>query len=47
MSSKTKTTATKEDSKPALVPKLRFPEFRKAEIWHAKTRSREEEGGME
>jgi type I restriction enzyme S subunit len=27
MSSKTKTTATKEDDKPALVPKLRFPGF--------------------
>ena len=33
MSSKTKTTATKEDGKPALVPKLRFPEFRDAEGW--------------
>lgn len=28
MSSKTKTTATKEEAMPALVPKLRFPEFR-------------------
>ena len=28
MSSKTKTTATKEEATPALVPKLRFPEFR-------------------
>jgi type I restriction enzyme S subunit len=27
MSSKTKTTATKEETTPALVPKLRFPEF--------------------
>ena len=27
MSSKTKTTATKEEVKPALVPKLRFPGF--------------------
>ena len=27
MSSKTKTTATKEEARPALVPKLRFPEF--------------------
>ena len=27
MSSKTKTTATKEEATPALVPKLRFPEF--------------------
>jgi type I restriction enzyme S subunit len=33
MSSKTKTTATKEEAKPALVPKLRFPEFRKEEAW--------------
>jgi type I restriction enzyme S subunit len=34
MSSKTKTTATKEESTPALVPKLRFPEFRGAVAWH-------------
>ena len=33
MSSKTKTSATKEEAKPALVPKLRFPEFRGAEGW--------------
>jgi type I restriction enzyme S subunit len=33
MSSKTKTTATKEDGKPALVPKLRFPAFRDMERW--------------
>jgi type I restriction enzyme S subunit len=33
MSSKTKTTATKEEATPALVPKLRFPEFRNAEGW--------------
>lgn len=33
MSSKTQTMATKEEAKPALVPKLRFPEFRKAEGW--------------
>ncbi|THD09386.1 restriction endonuclease subunit S [Metallibacterium scheffleri] len=33
MSSKNKTTATKEEAKPALVPKLRFPEFRGAEAW--------------
>ncbi len=33
MSSKTKTTAMKEDAKPALVPKLRFPEFRGAGEW--------------
>ena len=36
MSSKTKTTATKEEATPALVPKLRFPEFRKAEGWTEK-----------
>lgn len=34
MTSKTKVTATKEDAKPALVPKLRFPEFRGAEGWN-------------
>jgi type I restriction enzyme S subunit len=34
MSSKTQATATKEEAKPALVPKLRFPEFRGAEGWH-------------
>lgn len=33
MSSKTKTTATKEEAKPALVPKLRFPEFQKLREW--------------
>ena len=33
MSNKTKTTATKEKAKPALVPKLRFPEFRGAKAW--------------
>ncbi|HRK77719.1 MAG TPA: restriction endonuclease subunit S [Thiobacillus sp.] len=33
MSSKTKTTATKEEARPALVPKLRFPVFREAEEW--------------
>jgi type I restriction enzyme S subunit len=33
MSSKRKTSATKEDGKPALVPKLRFPEFCNAEGW--------------
>jgi type I restriction enzyme S subunit len=33
MSSKPKTTATKEEATPALVPKLRFPEFRNAEGW--------------
>ncbi len=33
MSSNKKTTAPKDDGKPALVPKLRFPEFRGAEGW--------------
>lgn len=33
MSSKTKTTATTEEARPTLVPKLRFPEFRGAEGW--------------
>ena len=33
MNSKTKTTATKEEAPPALVPKLRFPEFRDEEGW--------------
>jgi type I restriction enzyme, S subunit len=33
MSSKTKTTATKEEATPALVPRLRFPEFRNAKGW--------------
>ena len=33
MSSKTKTTATKEEATPALVPKLRFPEFRESDGW--------------
>ena len=33
MSSKTKTTATMEEATPALVPKLRFPEFRGAVTW--------------
>ena len=33
MSSKTKTTATKEEARSALVPKLRFPEFRGAKMW--------------
>ena len=34
MKAKTKTTATKEEATPALVPKLRFPEFRETEAWH-------------
>jgi len=33
MSSKTKTTATKDEATPALVPKLRFPQYREAEGW--------------
>lgn len=33
MSSKKKSTATKDDGKPALVPKQRFPEFRGAAGW--------------
>ena len=33
MSSNKKTTATKEDGKPTLVPKLRFPEFRNDGEW--------------
>jgi type I restriction enzyme S subunit len=36
MSSKTKTTATQEAATPALVPKPRFPEFRRAEAWRVK-----------
>lgn len=37
MSSKTNTTATKEEAKPALVPKLRFPGFRKLKGWSQTT----------
>ncbi len=33
MSSKKKTIATKAGGKPAMVPKLRFPEFREADEW--------------
>jgi type I restriction enzyme S subunit len=36
MSSKNKTTPTKDDAKPALAPNLRFPEFRKEDGWHVK-----------
>ena len=36
MSSKTKIAAAKDDAKPALVPKLRFPEFRGAGVWDIK-----------
>ena len=35
MSSKTKASAAKEEATSALVPKLRFPEFRGAKGWHA------------
>lgn len=35
MSSKSKATTTKEEAKPALVPKLRFPGFRSAGDWKA------------
>lgn len=35
MSSKSKATATTEDGKPALVPRLRFPEFRDTAEWDA------------
>jgi len=37
MSSKTQTTATKEEARPALVPKLRFPEFQKLKGWSQTT----------
>ena len=37
MSSKAKTTSTKEDSKPALVPKLRFPDFLGKGEWEPTT----------
>lgn len=36
MRSKTKTSGTKEKARPALVPKLRFPEFRGEEGWTEK-----------
>ena len=36
MSNKLKTAALKPDGKPALTPKLRFPEFRDAEEWKSK-----------
>ena len=35
MSNKRKTTGRNEDGKPALVPNLRFPEFRAAEGWES------------
>ena len=37
MSSKKKTAVAKDDGKPALVPKLRFPEFREAGAWTTET----------
>jgi type I restriction enzyme S subunit len=37
MSSKIKNTARQEESKPALVPRLRFPEFRGAGAWTTET----------
>jgi type I restriction enzyme S subunit len=40
MSSKTKTSATKEEATPALVPKLRFPEFRNKKAWEEKNGNR-------
>lgn len=36
MSSKNKITVTKKEAKPALVPKLQFPEFREAKGWEYK-----------
>ena len=36
MSRKTKTTATKEEAEPALVPKLRFPDFQDSDDWQTK-----------
>ena len=35
MSNKTKTTGRNEDCQPALVPKLRFPEFRDSPAWES------------
>lgn len=37
MSSKTQSSATKEEARPSLVPKLRFPEFRGAGAWTTET----------
>jgi type I restriction enzyme S subunit len=37
MSSKNKSTTTKEEAGPALLPRLRFPEFRDAGEWEVKT----------
>lgn len=37
MSNKAKTTTPKPDGKPALTPKLRFPEFRDAGVWTTET----------
>ena len=35
MKTETKTTLLKEEAKPALLPKLRFPEFQEADFWDA------------
>ncbi|MCX6975986.1 MAG: restriction endonuclease subunit S [Verrucomicrobia bacterium] len=40
MKTETKTTLLKEESRPALLPKLRFPEFRDAEGWECVTLNR-------
>ncbi len=37
MSSETKSTVMKEEARPALMPKLRFPKFREAEGWKVRT----------
>lgn len=39
MSSKAKTASAKEEARPALVPKLRFPEFRQSDGWSDKALS--------
>ena len=44
MSCKIQTTATKEEEKPALVPKLRFPEFREAALRSVRLGDVTEEG---
>lgn len=40
MKTETKTTLLKEESRPALLPKLRFPEFRDAQEWECVTLNR-------
>ena len=37
MTHKTNTAAAKDETKPALVPKLRFPEFRGADAWEERS----------